>query len=259
MGWGLLGLLGATCPSIASADAVPNEASRSPEPDLSPRLVDMVVAQVDETAITLSELVAETRLVLLRTQGLRVAERGSLDQPLLNAVLSAIIQRELIQREIKRLQLRELGDEDLAVGLSGVRRLLPTVEAFEHFMDVAGFQNLGPDAPRAPGSPPPLLANILRIERLVDRFVEVRIRANIVVSDAELRQCLELSQDRLDKSWKTAAPALRRTLARAKERAELGSFIRDLARRAEIRYAPSFEPERHLADFAPDEDPCEIP
>ncbi|MCB9653938.1 MAG: hypothetical protein H6729_07425 [Deltaproteobacteria bacterium] len=229
------------------------------EPDLPLRLVDMVVAQVDQTPITLSEVVAETRLVLLRTQGLRVAERGSLDQPFLNAVLSAIIQRELIQREIKRLQLRDLGDDDLAAGLSGLRRLLPTPALFEHFMDVAGFQNFAPDAARAAGDPPPLLATILRSERLVDRFVEVRIRANITVTDAELRQCFELHQEQLGMAWTAAAPVLRRTLARAKERAELGDFIRDLARRAAIRYAPSFEPERNLADFVADEDLCEIP
>src|SRR5215831_13043573 len=83
-------------------------AEPAPKPDY--HLVDMVVAQVDATVITLSRLVAETRLVLLREADAEVARASTLSQGLLNTVLKLIVQRELLLGEVRRLKLRDIPD-----------------------------------------------------------------------------------------------------------------------------------------------------
>ena len=73
---------------------------QQPEREIS-QVVDMVVASVDKRIVTLSELLAETRLVLLRQSGPTRARAASIDRELLSAVLRNILARNLLLSEAR--------------------------------------------------------------------------------------------------------------------------------------------------------------
>ena len=105
-----------------------------PQEPQEERLVDMVVAQVDATVITFSELMAETRLVLLRTRGLELARSGAISEPLMLSLLRSIVHRELILGEVRRLNL-QVPEEEVERTIAALRRKFPTPEDYQRFMD----------------------------------------------------------------------------------------------------------------------------
>ncbi len=206
---------------------------QEPQPDA--HLVDMVVAQADSTVVTLSELMAETRLVLLRTRGLDLARSGAISRPLMLAVLRSIVQRELILGEVHRLNL-QVPEEEVERALAAVRRKFPTPEDYQRFMDLTGFRD--PVTGQTP-----LLSAVLRSELQVERYLDLRVRLNVVIPEPDLIRCFEMNEKKFfGRSYAEMKPRIQLVLREQREQRALSDLVTQLSNRAKIRYAPGFDP-----------------
>lgn len=204
----------------------------------SPVLVDMVVASVDGRPITFSELVAETKLVLLRTRGVEIAEKAALTQPLLNAVLMSIVHRELLLAEVRRLQLREVPEaeverafkERFEARFSRPAQLYP-------FLERAGFPA------EAGRSVPPLVAAIVRGDLEAERFLDVRIRLGLKLDPAKVEECYRANLSVFKgRAFEEVEGRIRERLLAELEEAGLRQLLRQLKARATLTFAPGYEP-----------------
>ncbi len=205
------------------------------------RLVDMVVAQVDSTVITFSELMAETRLVLLRTRGLELARSGVISRPLMLAVLRSIVQRELILGEVRRLNL-QVPEDEVERALAAVRRKFPTPEDYQRFMDLTGFRDPVTGLT-------PLLSAVLRSELQADRYLDLRVRLNGVMPESDLVRCYEANEKKFfGRTFAEMKPRIQAVLREHREQKALAELIDQLIARAKIRYSPGFDPGPPEAD-----------
>jgi hypothetical protein len=210
--------------------------AQAPNSDPSPgQLVDRVVATVDTRVITLSELVAETGLVLLDTRGPRVALEGGLPRSVLRTVLRSMVDGAVILQEVQRLQLRPT-DPDAA--RREVERLLSQFESEaerRRFLLEYGFD---PDR-----SIPPLMLQRVEAQLGVDRFIDLRLRLQLDLSEDQLRLCYAENRDRFPgQSFEEAEPAIRAKLRAQLEERALQRLLERLEAEAEIRYAPEYRP-----------------
>lgn len=205
-------------------------------------LVDAVAARVNARVITLSELIAEARLALLRTRGPRVAATGAMTEALLAAVLRATVHRELLLTEIRRLNLREVPDEEVRRAALALERRFATRAQFERFLEHAGFRGSGPPAEEAHEPElPSLLGSILRAEREVERFLDVRIRLEEPIDPAELRACYDANAERFEGlGFADVRPRIKEALERQREQASFESLLEQLEARADVQYLPPF-------------------
>lgn len=201
------------------------------------RLVDMVVVQVDQNAITLSELMAETRLVLLRTRGLEMARTGVVSKSLMLAVLTGIVHRELLLEEVRRLNL-QVPEEDIERTLGGIRRLFPTSEDYQRFMDRTGFRDpITKDTA--------LLSAIVRGELQAERYLDLRVRLNLAISDEDVLRCYQVNEKRFfGRSFKEMRARIELALRSQREQKALEDLLGTLRDRAKIEYAAGFRPPR---------------
>ena len=205
------------------------------------RLIDMVVAQVDSTVITFSELVSETRLVLLRTGGPELARAGTLSQGLLAAVLRSIVVRELILGEVRRLKLRDVPETEVKKAIDGVKVLFPSSADYQRFLEKSGFSEPGSTMVNNLDAPASLVA-VVNAEIQVERFLDIRVRRNIAVRESEVVLCYEANKVRIGRPYQNVRDQVRLRLE--EQRAERGMvvLVDGLERRATVRYAPNFEP-----------------
>jgi hypothetical protein len=207
------------------------QATQEPEE----RLVDMVVAQVDTTVITLSELMAETRLVLLRTRGLELARSGAINEALMLSLLRSIVHRELILGEVRRLNL-QVPEEEVERAIAAVRRKFPTPEDYQRFMDLTGFRD--PVTGQTP-----LLGTVLRNQLQTERYLDLRVRLNVVIPEADLIRCFEANEKKFfGRSFAEMKPRIQLVLREQREQRALAELIEQLETRAKIRYSPGFDP-----------------
>ncbi len=204
------------------------------------RLVDMVVARVDATAITLSELVLETRLVLLQKGGPELARTATLKQPLLNAVLKSMVSRTLLLGEISRLKLRDVQEEDVRRRLRALRARFLSAKAYDRFLADLGFR---PSVSRKVDSDAtPFLRRTTRAELLVERFLKVRLEAADSPDEREISACYDANAAFFSGWAWTKARARVVEQLRVEHRAEgLRALLARLEARATIQYAASFE------------------
>lgn len=211
-------------------------------PDVDPGpVVDRVVARVDDAVITLSELEAETRLVLLDARNPVLALQAELTTPLLTSVLRSMVRRTLLLAELRRLQLRAAPEEDVA-------RMLHRLQArFEGEAPLVAFLHAIGLTDRVPELDPRLQAPRALVERVrqeveVNRFLDVRVRLNVVVSPAELRACYEANRARFPgQAFEAVAPQVRLRLVEQKEARALAEVVEQLEARARIRLEPPFD------------------
>ncbi len=205
----------------------------------APVLVDQVVAEVDSAVITYSELISQTRLLLLRSGGPRLATADTLSKNLVLAVLRSMVHRELLLGEMRRLQLSGAAQEDVERVVSSIRRCFATDGDFLRFLQRAGFEEAGSEAGGAPES---LLA-ILRAELQVERFLDIRVRLAAIVSEAELYPCFQANERRFaGRSFADVKDELRNILQKQREQEALRTVVEQLSERAQIRYAKDFAP-----------------
>lgn len=201
-------------------------------------LVDMVVAAVDGRPITLSELVAETKLVLLRTRDAEVADNAALTPPLLSAVLLSMVHRELLLAEVRRLQLREVPEPDVERAFQPLLKRFRGPSELYAFLERSGF-------PSEPGRVvPPLVGAILRSELEVERFLEVRVRLGLKLDPAKLLACYEANRGYFKgRPYGEVEPRIRERLRADLEEAAIEQLLAQLKGRSVISYAPGYEPQ----------------
>lgn len=210
-------------------------------PPSGPLLVERVVARVDSTAITQSALTAEARLVLLDARNPRLAIDAELTRTLLAAVLRSMVDRALLVNEMRRLQLRPAPDEEILVDLGRLAGRFEDREGFFAFLVDIGL--VDPGAPEvAPFRAPAGIVDRLRVEREVTRFVDVRIRPSLVISERELRACYAANPEALGRlTFAEAEPHIRLRLRAQKEERALRALLEQLRRRARIWIEPAYD------------------
>lgn len=225
-------------PGAAEPEAARPGAARAAD-GAEHHLIDMVVAQVDATVITLSELVAETRLYLLRTGGPEVARAARLSQGLLTRVLRVIVSRELLLGEIRRLKLRDVPDQDVARAIADLERRFAAPSDWQRFLERTGLREAGP-AGRF-GAPSGLVAIVLA-ELEVERFLDVRIRRNLSVRESDLVLCYEVNRPLFGaQPLDEVRERIRERILEDREIRARDALVRDLEKKVTVRYAPGFE------------------
>jgi hypothetical protein len=199
----------------------------------------MVVAQVGDEVVTLSELVAETGRVLVETRGPQVALEGGLPRSLLRSVLQSVVHNELLHQEVLRLQLPDVPREDVERAFAGFVGRFDDLDDLRAFYDAYGFE----PSPEA-GQPPELLRRLLRQRLRVDRFISVRIRLRTGPPAGAVNACLGLVPERFGAlSRADARKLVEAQIVKQLEEEALEALLRDLKERQEIRYAPGFAPQ----------------
>ncbi|MEM7677380.1 MAG: hypothetical protein AAF449_15380 [Myxococcota bacterium] len=218
--------------------AAPPEATETSS--LAYRLVDLVVADVDGAVITYSELLAEANLVLLKTRGIRVARSAQLNRALLRAILSSMVHRELLLAEIRRLQLRLVENAEVERRLQRLKARFKDSGTWRRFLVESGF--IGVDSPTE--TFPASIRARERAEAQVDQFLKVRVRLNVVITEADVARCFAARQAVFGPkaTLSMVAPRIRAQLRHQREAFGLLDLVAQLTDRAHIRYEPDFEP-----------------
>lgn len=223
-----------------------------------PRLVDMVVAEIDLRVVTYSELTAEARLAVLEQRGPSFAQRAVLNLELLRAVLRNILARELLLAESRRLQLREVSAAEVEEELVKLRGRFALHADYIRFLESLGFEV--PEGVRQDeGASPPELVSIVRSNLQVARFVELRVRPNVIVRDADVRRCFQRNEARLlGQSLSEARPVIERTLREELQAASLRELLGQLEAQANLRYTADFRLVIAESESAASRDPATL-
>ena len=127
--------------------------------------------------------------------------------------------------------------------VAALRRKFPTPEHYQRFMDVTGF-------PDPVNGETPLLCAVLRSELQVERYLDLRVRLNVVIPEADLVRCYEANESKFfDRTFAEMKPRIQLVLREQQEQEALAELIAQLESRAKIRYSPGFDP--GPADDAP--------
>ncbi len=204
------------------------------------RRVDHVAAEVGPAVITRSELESEARLALLRGRGADVARTAALSEALLTSVLRAMVQRELLLAEARRLQVREASQDEVRARVTALVALFESEADALRFFERIGF-SLAPPGEGERTSPPGLV-DLLRAQVQLERFVELRVRPSVVVRSADVEACFAAQREHftgmgIDEARPTIEAAIREA---ASDRA-LAALLVQLARRTTVRVARGLE------------------
>ena len=217
------------------------------------RLVDMVVAQVESTVITLSELIAEARLALLADAGAKFEREAVIDQALLDAVLRMMVSRELLLAEARRLQLQDVRDEEVLAELSKLRNHFEAKGDFGRFLERIGFSYSEADITPLGPAPPALLA-ILRANVQVQQFIAFRIRSEHA-SEQEIIRCYRANSRAVGlRPLQDVRPAIERSIESARRSGQLRGWIAKLHAKANVRYSPGFRQDFDKPEKEPPEE-----
>jgi hypothetical protein len=245
-----------TAMSLALAQVPP--ADQQPTREIN-QVIDLVVAEVDKRIITLSELLAETRLVLLRQGGPASARGATIGKPLLMAVLRSIVARNLLLGEARRLNLSVLPAEDTRNALRDIRRLFANRGEYVRFLERFGF-SIGAEALSSASAPvPALLAQIIHDELEVERFVALRIDSSLVVSQDDIRECY---LDQIDvfggQALKLVQGRIEESLREYRAERRLLRLVTQLQQKTRIRFTSNFKSEGPLLDVSRARDEVEL-
>ncbi|MFL5290822.1 MAG: hypothetical protein ACJ79U_04850 [Myxococcales bacterium] len=183
-------------------------------------LVDEVVAVVDARSITLSELVAETRIHLVEHQGAQAAESDP-DRALLAASLRRLIEERVILAEVDRLRLFDLDHAEVEGALARFRSRFPTAEAYDRFL--ARIEMTSEE-----------VALVLARDLRVSRYLDNRLKLAAQVREAELDEAIRASPG-ADRG------RMRQQLGREKYERLLEGLLADLRRKADVRILDPLE------------------
>lgn len=211
--------------------------SLAPGPD---RVVDYAVAEVDGRVVTRSELEAEARLTLLRAYGSEVARTAELSSELLAALLEAVVHRRLLLVELRRLQLERVPGAVLENARAALRARFASSKDHGAFWVEVGLARSGDGQG---GVAPPALQAILREEIAVDRFLDMRIRAGIVLDEEDVVRCFEANAGVFEgKQLDEVRGQIRARLRQGQEEAALDRLLGQLKDRTDVRFPTSLKP-----------------
>jgi len=199
--------------------------------------LDAVLVGVEGTVITESEVRAEARLLLLRTQGLDSARRAALSGPFLRVVLRGAVERELFVAEARRLRLRAPEQREAERELDRIAALIG--------LDPSGEVLAGLGFPMEPGSErrfPLGLEALVKSELFAALFLEERAASTIVPDPRDVERCLAAQAGRLvglapTEARRVVEAQIRNTLVDRGRRA----LLTQLARRGEVRVRPGLD------------------
>lgn len=136
------------------------------------QLVDEVVAVVDTHSITLSELVAETRIRLAMAQGPQAA-LAPLDRKLLGASLRKTVEERVVLAEIERLKLFDLDKAEVDAQMLRLKSHFPGEQEYDSFT-------------RSIELTEEEIAGVLARELRVARYLDNRLKLAAQLRDSEL-------------------------------------------------------------------------
>jgi hypothetical protein len=227
VGWNGLGYPGRICALLVCVGQA--QVAQAEE-----HLIDGVVAQVDAAALTRSELWAEARIVLLRARGASAARSVELTDDLLRSVLRTMVSRELLMAEARRLKMREVPESEVQRELTRLREAFATPSDYTRFMEGLGFN--------MESGPAPELVALVRSERMVERFVALRIRQGFVIKERDIERCYTQNQGRFGSvSRAEVRPVIEELIRDARTERALAVLLEQLEKRATLRFQPGFD------------------
>jgi len=140
------------------------------------QLVDEVVAVVGAHSITLSELMAETRIRLVVAQGPQAAA-GPLDRKLLGASLRKTVEERVVLSEIERLKLFDSDKAEVDLQMARLRARFASPQEYEAFTRMI---ELTEDE----------IAGVLARELRVARYLDNRLKLAGQLRDSELEDAV---------------------------------------------------------------------
>lgn len=190
------------------------------------RVLDRVVAVVEEALITQSDLVFEAHVLLVQRGGGRSAWTP-LDEVLLKSVLELSIAQRLQVREAERLGVPALEPAERDALLAAFRRHFESAEAYAAFLEGHGADG-------------PQLAALLERGVRAERALESRLRVKVQVTEAEVRRHYEARAAVLGRPYAEVRERLREELVRARSREAAAEELALLQRGARIRRVAPF-------------------
>jgi len=192
---------------------VPESGSR--EPEAGQELIERTLALVGGQAITLGD--ARAALAL----GLVPAPAAGDAVP---AVTAALVDRELVLREVQRYQPPAPAESAVDARLDEVRRRFPADGALARALAAHGFTEFRLRA---------WVRDDLRAQAyLAQRFASASTPSDAEVSAAYLRQRAEF--DAAGQTFEQAEPAIRERLANARRAELIVDWVADLRRRTDV-------------------------
>lgn len=190
------------------------------------RLVDRVVAVIEDRVLTLSELEFEARVALVQRAGVLAAE-GPLDESALRAALELAISQRLLVSGADRMQAFEVEGSELQARLAALRERFgsePALLAFlaRHDADVDQLQAV--------------LERSLRAERILDS----RIRLRAQVGELELQRHYKQNEAELRAPYAAVRDSLRERLFRERYGALAAAELAQVQAGARVRRVAPF-------------------
>lgn len=178
-------------------------------------LLDRIVASVDHTVITLSEL--NQAVAFNRALG------GGDHARIREETLEGLVNRELLVQEARRLRFVEVTDQDVSAEIEMLRKRLGSEKAFEAFLAEVSVTR-------------EQLAAMLGERLLVERFVEKKIGLFIRVSRDEAQDYFDRNPDRFKgKRFSEVQKAITAGLQEQKLEAQMAKYLAELRSKADIR------------------------
>ena len=194
---------------------IPDPISPVPDPDGNQELLDRTLALVGGQPITLSDVRAALALGLV--QGEPVAN------PVSSAAL-ALVDRELILREVQRYAPPAPGEAAVEARLEDIRRRFPDAGALTRALDTHGFTE-------------PRLRAWVRDDLRTEAYLSQRFASASTPTEQELASAYARSRAEFDKAGQTfeqATPILRERLIVTRRRELIADWISDLRRRTDV-------------------------
>ncbi|MFH1808254.1 MAG: SurA N-terminal domain-containing protein [Pseudomonadota bacterium] len=214
----------------AQPDSQPGRASAEPVAVRQEVLVEALVATVNQSVITLGQVEAEARLVLLRRGGAAGAERA-IDDGLRAAVLQYMINQEIILAEARRLQLFQVPEEAIHDEVVRIARLFGDRD---HYLAFLAHQGLSESD----------VVDIVRRDLRVARFLKSRVQMMARLSPDEVQVYYNAhAADFPERSLDEVRAEVEDRLGRERHDQAIRDWVGELKARAEIRILRSFETE----------------
>jgi hypothetical protein len=187
-------------------------------------IFDRVAAVVGKAVITQSEvdLMAKIQLVRLGRYEKLVLSRAP---ELRRKALEYLVNRALLDEEVRRLAFQQIKKGDVDQELESFRSKFPSATAYQDFLRESELTEAA-------------LAGILSRSLLVSRFADDSVRLNVRVSDSEIERYLaENMQNEFfaGKSDEEKRELARRILLRQRSEKAMVALLEDLRRRTRVR------------------------
>jgi hypothetical protein len=190
------------------------------------RLVDRVVAVIEDQVLTLSELEFETRVALVQRAGVQAAE-APLGESALRAALELAISHRLLVLGADKVQAFEVEGADLQARLESFRERLGSESALLAFLT---RHDADVDQLKA------VLERSLRAERILDG----RIRLRAQVGELELQRYYKQNEAELKGPYAVVRDSLREKLFRERYGALAAAELAQVQAGARVRRVAPF-------------------